>query len=134
VAVTGQEDEKDPKRAHVVLSQGREVVGPGYSKLSSDATTETDKGRHSDNLNRVTRVGNRDGRPGNPNQVAWVNNREQQWLDYSGRVGRVSNTEQESGSASRDANTEQHSVNTENRVTQDSAGRKPEEGKGVAPS
>jgi hypothetical protein len=28
-AATGQEDEKDPKRAHVVFSQGREVVGLG---------------------------------------------------------------------------------------------------------
>jgi hypothetical protein len=53
-AATGQEDEKDPKGACVVLSQGHEVVGPGYSKLSSAAAMETDKGRCSDNLNRVT--------------------------------------------------------------------------------
>jgi hypothetical protein len=49
---TGQEDEKDPKRARVVLSQGCEVVGLGYSKLSSVAAMETDKGRRSDNLNQ----------------------------------------------------------------------------------
>jgi hypothetical protein len=64
VAAMGHEDEKDPKRAHVVLSQGREVVGPGYSKLSSAAATEINKGRRSDNLNRVIEIGDRDGRPG----------------------------------------------------------------------
>jgi hypothetical protein len=94
-AAMGQEDEKDLKRAHVVLSQGCEVVGPGYSKLSSSVATETDKGRCSDNLNRVTRVGDRDGRPGNPNWVIRVNNREQQRPDYSRRFGRVRNMEQE---------------------------------------
>jgi hypothetical protein len=31
------EDEKDPRRAHMVLSKGREVIGPGYSRLSGDA-------------------------------------------------------------------------------------------------
>jgi hypothetical protein len=77
VAAMEQEDEKDPKRAHVMLSQGHEVVGPGYSKLSSAAATETNKGRRSDNLNRVTRVGDRDGRPGIPNRVIRVNSREQ---------------------------------------------------------
>jgi hypothetical protein len=46
VAATGQEDKKDPKRACVVLSQGHEVVGLGYSMLSSAAAIETDKGRH----------------------------------------------------------------------------------------
>jgi hypothetical protein len=74
---TGQDDEKDPKRAHVVLSQGHEVVGPGYSKLSSAAAMETDKVRCSDNLNRVTRVGDWGGRPGNPNRVIQVNSWEQ---------------------------------------------------------
>jgi hypothetical protein len=60
-AAMGQEDEKDLKRACIVLSQGRELVGLGYSKLSSAAAIETDKGRLSDNLNRVTLVGDRDG-------------------------------------------------------------------------
>jgi hypothetical protein len=100
-AATGQEDEKDPKRAHVVLSQGCEVVGLGYSKLSRAAATETDKGRCSDNLNRVPRVGDRDGRLGSPNWVIWVNCREQQGLGYSGRVGQVTNMEHKPGSASR---------------------------------
>jgi hypothetical protein len=103
---TGQEDEKDPKRACVVLSQGREVVGPGYSKLSSAVAIETDKSRRSDNLNRVTQVGDKDGRPGNPNRVIQVNSREQQWPGYSGWFGWVTNTEQEPRSASWVANTE----------------------------
>jgi hypothetical protein len=120
-----------------VLSQGREVIGLGYFKLSSAAAMETDKGRRSDNLNRGTRFGDRDGRLGNPNQVIRVNSMEQQWPDYSGWVSQVSNTEQEPGSTSWVANMEQHSVNIENRVTQDSrgeGGKKSEEGKGVAPS
>jgi hypothetical protein len=113
-AATGQEDEKDLKRAHVVLSLGHEVVGLGYSKLSSAATIFMDKGRCSDNLNWVTQVRDKDGRSGNPNRVIQVNNREQQWPDYSGWVGWVSKLEQEPGSASRVANTEHHPVNTEN--------------------
>jgi hypothetical protein len=56
----GQEDEKDPKRARVVLSQGCEVVGPGYSKLSSATATEMDKRRRSDNGN----LGSGNGSPG----------------------------------------------------------------------
>jgi hypothetical protein len=123
---TGQEDEKDPTRARVMLSQGREVVGPGYSKLSSAAATLMDKGRSSDILNRVTQVGDKDGQPGN------METRKKG--KRSGQVGRVSNTKQEPRSASWVANTEQHSVTMENRVTQDSRGRKPEEGKRVAPS
>jgi hypothetical protein len=34
MTVTKLEDENDPKRAHVVLSKGRKVVKPGYSKLT----------------------------------------------------------------------------------------------------
>jgi hypothetical protein len=47
------EDEKDPKRAHMVLSKEREVVGPGYSRLSRDAARVTDRGQDSGNPNRV---------------------------------------------------------------------------------
>jgi hypothetical protein len=42
--------------------------------------------------------------------------------------------DQELGSASQVVNTEQHSVNMENWVAQGSGGRKPGEGKVVAPS
>jgi hypothetical protein len=50
------EDEKDPKRAHVVLSKGRKVVGPGYSRLIGAATKVMDMGENSGNSSRVNRV------------------------------------------------------------------------------
>jgi hypothetical protein len=50
------EDEKDPKRAHVVLSKGDEVVGPDYSRLTSVATKVTNRGENSGNHSRVNRV------------------------------------------------------------------------------
>jgi hypothetical protein len=34
--VPESEEEKDSKRARIVLSKGREVVGLGYSRLSGD--------------------------------------------------------------------------------------------------
>jgi hypothetical protein len=50
------EDRKDPKRAHVVLSKGREVVGPGYSRVTGVAANVTDKTENSGNHGRVNRV------------------------------------------------------------------------------
>jgi hypothetical protein len=47
------EDEKDLKRARKVLSKGREVVRPGYSRLSGDAARVVDKGEESGNPIRV---------------------------------------------------------------------------------
>jgi hypothetical protein len=41
VTVPKSEDEKDPKRTRMVLSKGREVVRPGYSRLSRDAASVT---------------------------------------------------------------------------------------------
>jgi hypothetical protein len=46
--------DKDLKRACVVSFQDHEVVGLGYSKLSSATALETNKGRCLDNLNWVT--------------------------------------------------------------------------------
>jgi hypothetical protein len=46
-----------------VLSQGREVVGPGYSMMSSAAATGKD--RHWDNPNRVTQVKDKGRNPDN---------------------------------------------------------------------
>jgi hypothetical protein len=60
--VLDSEDEKDPKRIHMVLSKGREVVGPGYSRLSKVAVRVADRGRESDNPNRVGREYNMDRR------------------------------------------------------------------------
>jgi hypothetical protein len=45
--VLESEDEKDPKRAHMVLSKGHEVVGPAYSRLSRDAARAVDRGEQS---------------------------------------------------------------------------------------
>jgi hypothetical protein len=54
MTATEPEDEKDPKRARVVLSKGREVVGPGYSRLTCAAAKVMDKG---ENLGNPSRVG-----------------------------------------------------------------------------
>jgi hypothetical protein len=48
-------DEKDPKRARVVLSKGHEVVRPGYSRLAGATTEVTYKGENSENPNWVNR-------------------------------------------------------------------------------
>jgi transketolase N-terminal domain/subunit len=50
------EDEKDPKRARVVLSKGHVVVRPGYSRLTGAATKVTDRGENLGNSSRVKRV------------------------------------------------------------------------------
>jgi hypothetical protein len=63
----GQGDGKEPKRACVVLSQGREVVEPGYSTMSSAAATGKDKGMHWDNPNQVTQVTDKGRNPDNSN-------------------------------------------------------------------
>jgi hypothetical protein len=60
------EDEKDPKRAHMVLSKGHEVVGPGYSRLLGDAARATDKGEETGNLGRVHGSADRSGYSGQP--------------------------------------------------------------------
>jgi hypothetical protein len=44
-AAMGQEDEKDLKRAHVVLSQGCKVLGTGYSPMSSRDGNGSGSGR-----------------------------------------------------------------------------------------
>jgi hypothetical protein len=46
---TEPEDEKDPKRARVVLSKGHEVVRSGYSRLAGAAANVTDRGENSGN-------------------------------------------------------------------------------------
>jgi hypothetical protein len=53
---TEPEDEKDPKRACVVLSKGREVVRLGYSRLLGDAARVADRGEGLGNPNRVDGV------------------------------------------------------------------------------
>jgi hypothetical protein len=53
--VPESEGEKDPKRTHMVLSKGHEVVELGYSRLLGDATKATDRGEESGNPNWVGR-------------------------------------------------------------------------------
>jgi hypothetical protein len=81
-AATEQKDEKDPKRACVVLSQGREVVGTGYSTMSSATTAGKDKGRRWDNPNRVTRITDKGRNPDNSNWVTRVSSTNQQRPDH----------------------------------------------------
>jgi predicted secreted protein len=50
------EDEKDRKRARVVLSKGHVVVRPGYSRLTGAATKATDRGENLGNSSQVKRV------------------------------------------------------------------------------
>jgi hypothetical protein len=54
--VPESEDEKVPKRTHMVLSKGCEVVWPGYSRLPGDAARVADRRGESGNPNRVDRV------------------------------------------------------------------------------
>jgi hypothetical protein len=44
-------DEKDPKRARLVLSKGHELVGPGYSRQSGATVEVMHKGENSGNPN-----------------------------------------------------------------------------------
>jgi hypothetical protein len=50
VMVPKSEDEKDPKRACMVLSKGHEVARLGYSRLLRDAARATNRGEESGNL------------------------------------------------------------------------------------
>jgi hypothetical protein len=54
--VPESENEKDPKRARMLLSKGREVAGPDYLRLSGDVARVADRGEESGNPNRVDRV------------------------------------------------------------------------------
>jgi hypothetical protein len=71
---TELEDEKDPKRARVVLSKGYEVVGLGYTRLIGAATKVTDKGETLGNLNWVN----------------WVSKTEQHYPSWVSRVSQNS--------------------------------------------
>jgi hypothetical protein len=46
-------EDEDPKRARVVLSKGREVVGLGYSRLTGAAAKVTDMKENLGNHNQV---------------------------------------------------------------------------------
>jgi hypothetical protein len=72
-----------------VQSQGQEVVRPGYSMMSSAATTGKDKGRCWDNPNWVTRVTDKGRILDNSNQVTRVSSIDQQRLDHTEQVIQV---------------------------------------------
>jgi hypothetical protein len=76
----------DPKRARVMLSQSRKVVGPGYSMMSSADAMGKDKGRCWDNPNWVTWVTDKGRNPDNSNWVTRVSSTDQQWLDHVEQV------------------------------------------------
>jgi hypothetical protein len=51
-----ESEDEHPKRAHMVLYKGHEVVGLSYSRLSGDAARAADRGEESGNRSRVGRV------------------------------------------------------------------------------
>jgi hypothetical protein len=85
------EDEKDPKRAHVALSMGHELVGPGYSTLTGATTNVTDRGENSCNSSRVNRV----------------SKIEKNYLSRVSQFNQNSSTDRCAGRVSWDGNTEQ---------------------------
>jgi hypothetical protein len=63
-------DENDPKRAHVVLSKGREVVGSGYLRLIGTTAKVMDMGENLGNPSRVNRVSKMEQHY--PSRISWV--------------------------------------------------------------
>jgi hypothetical protein len=51
--VRESKDEKDLKRARMVLSKGHKVIRLGYSRLSGDGARAADRGEESGNPNQV---------------------------------------------------------------------------------
>jgi hypothetical protein len=70
----------------VVLSKGREVVGPGYSRVKGVAAKVMDKRENSGNHGRVNRVSKMEQHyPSQVNRVSQNNNTDQQ----ADRVGQA---------------------------------------------
>jgi hypothetical protein len=86
------ENRKDLKRACVVLSKGREVVGLGYSRVTGVAVEVTDKKENSGNHGRVNRVSKTEQHYlSRVNRVSQNSNMDRQ-ADRVGQVTRVSPT------------------------------------------
>jgi hypothetical protein len=98
--VVEPKDEKDLKRARVVLSKGCEVIGPGYSRLSGAATEVMHKGENSGNPNRVNRVSKIE-----QCYSSWVNR-----TDQVSQIDRDSRLDQRIDRVSRGANTVSYPV------------------------
>jgi hypothetical protein len=135
------EDWKDPKRTHVLLSKGREVVGPGFLRVTGVAAKVTDKRENLGNHSRVNRVSKIEQHyPSQVNRVSQNSNMDQQ-ADRVGqatlvspnnstdrrtdKVSWVGNTEHKNGGSSRVTNTEvrviENSANTESQVMENLA-------------
>jgi hypothetical protein len=133
----------------VVLSMGHEVVGLGYSRVKGVAARVIDKGENLGNHGQVNRVSKMEQYYlSQVNQVSHNSSMDRQ-ADWVGQATRVSpnsstdrrtyqvswvnrarwvgNTEHKKGGSSRVANMEsrvmENSVNTKNRVVQDSGGQ-----------
>jgi uncharacterized protein YidB (DUF937 family) len=78
MTATEPEGEKDLKRACVVLSKGREMVGLGYSRLTSAAAKVTDRVENSGNHSRVSWVSQDNNTDRQADQVSQHNNTDQQ--------------------------------------------------------
>jgi hypothetical protein len=138
------DDRKDPKRARVVVSKGREVVGPGYSRVTGVAAKAMNKNENSGNHERVNRVSKTEQHyPSWVNQVSQNSNTDQQTdqvdrvtqvspssntdrrIDQSSQISWVGSTEQKIGGSNRIANTDvrvmENSANTKSRIMKNSA-------------
>jgi hypothetical protein len=106
-----------------VLSKGRKVVRPGYSRLSGAAAKVMHKGENSGNPNWVNQVSKTEQRyPSRVNQTNQVS-----------QIGQDNRSDQRTDRVSQVANAErrvvENSASTRSWVTQGSGGRKLEEGK-----
>jgi hypothetical protein len=95
------EDRKDPKRVHVLLSKGREVVGPGYMRVTGVAAKVMNKRENSGNHGRVSKTEQH-----YPSRVNWVsqNSNTDRQADRIGQatlVSRNSNTDRRTDRVSR---------------------------------
>jgi hypothetical protein len=100
------EDRKDPKRAHVVLSNSHEVVRPGYSRVIGVAVKVTDKRENLGNDGRVNRVSKTE-----QHYLSWVSqnrstDRQVDWVGQATRVSPNSSTDRRIDQVSRVGNTE----------------------------
>jgi hypothetical protein len=144
--VPESENEKDPKRACLVLSKGHEVVGPGYPRLLGDATRVVDGGEVLGNPNRVDQArqeydmdwwadrvtrdsrGNQDGGSGQQaDRITQVSQGNQGSNPKSGNSTWVTENSAKTesrvmeNSATMESRGMENSANTESRVTDNSA-------------
>jgi hypothetical protein len=128
--MAAEPEDEGPKRAHVVLSKGCEVVGAGYSRLTGAAAKVMDKGENLGNPSRVSQDNSTDRQADRVSQ----NNSTDRRADRVSQVGsmesrvmeNLSNTESRviENLTNMESRVTQNSANTESRVTQNSANTK----------